>query len=389
METASIALVHDWLDAPGGGEAVFAELLRMYPKADVYTLVDFLSAAERSKLGIGRVTTSAWQRMPGARHWFRYAALLYPNIVERFELSRYDLIISDSHAVAKGIRKRKNQVHVCYCYTPARFAWTMAATYGERATGSNRWLAPFVDRAFARFRSWDRTASERVDHFVASSKHIGHLIADCYGRRADVVYPPVDVARFACADTGAHTGPYVTVSRLVPYKRIDLLVEAFRRMPSRTLIIVGDGPERRHLARRLPSNVTLAGHIGDIACAALVGNARAFLFAAMEDFGIAPLEAQAAGTPVIAYQGGAITETIVDLDRPGPTGVLYDQQTPKAIIDAVGRFEREAARITRDACRKNASRFGAERFRAELGACVDEALAMTRDEAPAVRPVDA
>ena len=375
MKAASIALVHDWLEAPGGGEAVLAELLRMYPGADVYALVDFLTPGERMKVGVGRVTTSSLQRMPAARHWFRYAALLHPTIIERFDLSRYDLIISDSHAIAKGVRKRGNQVHICYCYTPARFAWTMATTYKARAADSARWLAPVVHCAQARFRSWDRAASERVDRFIASSQHIAHVIADCYDRPADVVYPPVDVARFASVGHGSHGGPYVTVSRLVPYKRIDLLIEAFRRMPTRRVTIVGDGPERGRLEKDLPLNVTLAGRLDDAQCAAIVGDARAFVFAALEDFGIAPLEAQAAGTPVIAYREGAIDETIADLDHETPTGVLYDRQTPDAIVDAVLRFEREGARIDASACRANAARFAPERFRAAFAARVAAALA--------------
>ena len=237
MTAVSIALVHDWLEAPGGGEAVLAELLRMYPGADVYALVDFLSAAERTKLGVGQVTTSALQRLPLARRWFRYAALFHPRIIERFDLSRYDLIISDSHAVAKGVRKNRRQIHVCYCYTPARFAWTMATTYKARAADSGRWLAPVVHCAQARFRSWDQAASTRVDRFVASSRHIARVIAQCYDRPSDVVYPPVDVARFASAGDGSHNGPYVTVSRLVPYKRIDLLIDAFRRMRAPMLLL--------------------------------------------------------------------------------------------------------------------------------------------------------
>ena len=378
MKANSIALVHDWLQAPGGGEAVLAELLQMYPGAALHALVDFLSADERSALGVDRVTTSALQRMPAARHWFRYAALLYPQIVERFDLSRYDLIISDSHAVAKGIRKSERQVHVCYCYTPARFAWTMASTYRERAADGSRWIAPVVHRVQARFRSWDRAASDRVDRFVASSRHIAGVIADCYDRPSEIVYPPVNVGRFASAGNGPHDGPYVTVSRLVPYKRIDLLIEAFRRMPTRSLNVVGDGPERNRLAADLPANVTLAGRLDDAQCAAVVGNARAFVFAALEDFGIAPLEAQAAGTPVIAYREGAINETIADLDEQAPTGVLYDRQTPEAIVEAVERFEREERRIDRDACRANASRFAPERFRTAFAARIDEAMSVAR-----------
>ena len=215
------------------------------------------------------------------------------------------------------------------------------------------------------------------------------MIADCYGRHADVVYPPVDLARFAAVGNGAHAGPSVTVSRLVPYTRIDVLMESFRRMPLRKLVVVGDGPDRRTLERHLPPNVTFAGPLNDSDCAAVVGDARAFVFAAMEDFGIAPIEAQAAGTPVIAYRGGAMNETIIDLNRAAPTGVLYDRQTPEAIIAAIERFEREGPRIDRSDCRRNALRFTPERFRTEFHARVDAALAMMRGEARTLRPVDA
>ena len=367
-----MALVHDWLDRPGGGEAVLSSLLQLYPGAPVFTLVDFLSPEERARLGGADIRPSRLQRMPGARHWFRYAAAIFPALIERVDVSAYDIVISDSHAIAKGVRKRSGQTHVCYCHTPARFAWAMASTYRDRAASGNALRERLVHRAQARFRAWDVAASRRVDHFIANSRHIAQAIARCYGREATVIYPPVDVDRFRETGRGPRGNDYVTVSRLVPYKRLDVVIDAFRRLRQRRLTIIGDGPERARLARDLPANVTLAGRLDDARTAAALGAARAFVFAAYEDFGIAPIEAQAAGTPVIAYREGGAGETIRGLDAPLPTGVLFDAQTPDAIVDAIARFE--ATAIDADACRLNAARFAAPRFRAEIAAHLDALL---------------
>jgi glycosyltransferase involved in cell wall biosynthesis len=370
-----VALVHDWLDTWGGGEAVLAELARTFPHADVYTLVDFMSPADRARIDARRIHASPLARLPAAKRWFRYAAVLWPSLIERFDLSGYDVIVSDSHAVAKGARKRDGQVHVCYCHTPARFAWTMESTYTDAATQSpaSRWL---MRRALARFRAWDLRAARRVDRFVANSRHIAQAIERCYGRPADVVYPPVDVDRFACASgdrADSHPAQYVTVSRLVPYKRIDAIVEAFRSLPDRRLVVVGDGPERANLAAHAPPNVELVGRLDDDATAATVAAARAFVFAAEEDFGIAPIEAQAAGVPVIAYGRGGALETIRGLDDARPTGVFFGSQTPRSLAAAVRAFEANQARISPTACRDNALRFSAARFRAEMRRIVEEA----------------
>ena len=362
----SIALVHDWLDRPGGGEAVLASLVALFPQAPVFTLVDFLSADERSKLGAATIHTSPLQRAPLARRWFRYAAALAPAVIERLDCTGYDVVVSDSHAIAKGVRKVEGQLHVCYCHTPARFAWTMAATYSDRAASGSHLRAAIAQRAQARFRAWDLAASRNVDHFIANSRHIADAIARCYEREAKVIYPPVDVERFHAVGRGAREDFYVTVSRLVPYKRMDLLIDAFRKLPRRRLLIAGDGPERARLARDLPPNVTLPGRLGDAQIADLLGRARAFVFAAYEDFGIAPVEAQAAGTPVIAFGGGGARETIRDIGSPLPTGVLFDTQSTDAIVGAIARFEQ--ATIDADACRINAARFSAARFRVEFAA---------------------
>jgi len=373
VEPKRIALVHDWLESPGGGEAVLSSLLQLFPQAPVFTLVDFLTEVERRRLGATAIHTSPLQRMPGAKRWFRYAGALLPRLVERLDTSAFDVIVSDSHAIAKGVRKHPGQIHICYCYTPARFAWTMAPIYRDRAAGGNRvrdWLARGAQR---RFREWDLRAASGVDHFIAISRHIADAIARCYGREAAVVYPPVEIDRFDRAGRGARGDDYITVSRLVPYKRLDVVIDAFRRLPARRLTIVGDGPERSRLARHAPANVVFAGRLDDAQTAAAVGAARAFVFAACEDFGIAPVEAQAAGTPVIAYREGGSSETTRGLDDPLPTGVLFDAQTPDAIVDAIARFE--ATTIDGDACRINAARFAAPRFRAEIAAHIDALLA--------------
>ncbi len=373
-----VALVHDWLDTWGGGEAVLVELLRMFPGADLFTLVNFLPERDRARLPAGRITTSAFQRIPGARRWFRQAAVAYPQIVESFDLGDYDLVVSDSHAVAKGVRLPPRLVHVCYCHTPARFAWTMKDVYRERAAGGSRLRAALVGTLLERFRRWDLARSRDVDLFVANSRHIAATIERCYGAPARVVYPPVDVARFSGPRMEGTESRYVTLSRLVPYKRVDLIVEAFRRMPGRKLAVIGEGPERARIEVGLPPNVELLGRIDDATLAGILAGARGFVFAALEDFGIAPVEAQAAGVPVIAYGEGGVLETIRGLGTEQPTGEFFDAQTPEAIVAAIERFEAAAGRITPGACRDNAARFAPEHFRDGMTAAIDAALLARR-----------
>jgi len=364
--TPRVALVHDWLEAPGGGELVFRELRHLYPHADVYALVDFLTTEERRALDVDAVNTSLLQRLPFAQRWFRYAAALWPQLIERFDLSGYDAIVSDSHAVAKGVRKAPHQRHLCYCHSPARFAWAMADLYGARAAPA-RFAGPLVAQAMARFRRWDVRVSARVDHFVANSRHTAAAIHARYGRDADVVFPPVDIQRFTSVGNAERRG-YVTVSRLVPYKRTDLILEAFARMPGRSLTVIGDGPERAALERTRPANVTLAGRLPDDEVARRVGEARAFVFAAQEDFGIAVVEALAAGTPVIALDEGGVREIVRGLDDAAPTGVLFRPQDAGALVHAVETFEAHAARIASQACRDRAAQFAPARFRAAFAA---------------------
>jgi glycosyltransferase involved in cell wall biosynthesis len=359
-----IAVVHDWLDTWRGGERVLAQILRIYPEADLFALVDFLSPADRRALDGRRARTSFLQRVPFAKAGFRLLLPLFPRAVESLDVAAYDLVISSSHAVAKGVRTHRRQVHVCYCYTPMRYAWDLREQYLSQSGLDHGIRSLAANALLARLRRWDRAASERVDHFVAISAHIAARIRRCYGRDATVIYPPVTVSH---RDTAPRReSSYLTVSQLVPYKRVDLLIEAFRRMPERELVVIGDGPLRRNLQARAPANVRMLGWLPEPERDAWLARARAFVFAAEEDFGIAPLEAQAFGTPVIAYAGGAARETIAGLDADAPAGLLFRDQSVPAIVDAVGEFERDPGRFTADACRTNARRFGVERFRNEF-----------------------
>jgi glycosyltransferase involved in cell wall biosynthesis len=374
LSTMNIAIVHDWLDTWGGGESALAQLLALYPDAEVFALVDFMAPADRARLGLGSrpVHTSFIQDLPGARTRFRRYLPLFPKAIQRLDLSRFDLVLSSSHAVAKGVRTTPAQLHICYCYTPMRYAWDLQESY-LRQVGLDRGIAGwFMRRSLAHMRRWDARSATRVNHFVAISAHIADRIRRSYGRESTVIYPPVDLGSF---DAAAPRSPvYVTVSRLVPYKRIDLIVAAFRDLPGHQLVVIGDGPERARIAALAGPNVRLLGQVTDAERDRWLGTARAFIFAAEEDFGIAPVEAQARGMPVIALGRGGVLETVRGLEDGVPTGVLFPEQTAAAITTAVRQFEAKAPRITAQACRESALRFSAERFRAEFGAFVHARL---------------
>ena len=362
-----MAIVHDWLDTWRGGEAVLAEMCAMYPQADLFALVDFLSDADRQKLG-GRIArTSFLQRVPFARRVFRALLPLFPRAIESLDVRGYDIVLSSSHAVAKGVRTRPGQLHVCYCYTPMRYAWDLREQYLQQ-TGIDRGIrGALARRMLDSLATWDRDTASRVTHFVAISRHVAERIARCYQRSASVIYPPVSLPHAP----GAHARDvYVTVSQLVPYKRVDLIAEAFSLLRDRELIVIGDGPERARIGRIARPNVRLVGRVSDEERDGWLARARAFIFAAEEDFGIAPLEAQGAGVPVIALARGGCVETIRGLDDPEPTGVFFAEQSANAIAEGIRIFEQNQARITPEACRRNAARFAGTRFRDELGAFV-------------------
>ncbi len=355
-----VAVVHDWLVTYAGAERVLEQILALFPEADVFTLVDFLPSDRRQFLDGRKVVTSFIQRLPRARNAYRSYLPLFPLAVEQFDLSSYDVVISSSHAAAKGIIARPDQTHICYCHTPARYAWDLQDHYLNDARLGKGIKGALVRIVLHYFRLWDVAASSRVDYFVANSHYVARRLAKTYRRDAAVIYPPVDVERFTPAD--AKRDYYLTVSRFVPYKKIDLIVDAFRAMPDRKLVIVGDGPERAKIFAKAAgaSNISILGYRSDSEVIELMRGARAFVYCAEEDFGIVLVEAQACGTPVVAYGKGGAAETVVD----GVTGVLYDAQVPEAIVDAIMRAEK--IRFDTRTIRNKAERFSAARFRKEF-----------------------
>jgi glycosyltransferase involved in cell wall biosynthesis len=370
------AIVHDWLVNYAGAERVLEQMLAVYPEADLYSLIDFVPEVERGFLGGRKVHTSFLQRLPGMRRRYRNSLPLMPLAIEQFDLSGYDLVLSSSYAVAKGVLTGPDQLHLCMCYSPMRYAWDLQHQY-LRETGLDRGLKGALARwMLHRLRIWDQRTASSVDGFIAISRFIARRIWKVYRRESSVIYPPVDVEGFT--PQGARENFYVTASRMVPYKRIDLIVDAFAAMPERELVVIGDGPEGKRIRAKSAPNVRFLGQPAFTELRDHLRRARAFVFAAEEDFGIAPLEAQACGTPVIAFGRGGVRETVLGLDDPHPTGVFFEQQTVTSLVAALERFDREGHRITPDHCRANATRFSAERFRTELRAYVDGAVARWR-----------
>lgn len=363
----SIAIVHEWLASYAGSERVVEQMLRVFPQADVFALVDFLPERQRHMLGGRPVQTSFIQRLPFARRAFRGYLPLMPLAVEQFDLDRYDIVLSSNHAVAKGALTRADQLHISYVHTPIRYAWDLHHQYlrgGGLLTGLRNLLARPV---LHYLRLWDRLAADRVDLFVANSQYVARRIQKTYRRRAQVIYPPVDVQRFTLH--APKDDYYLAASRLVPYKRIDVIVEAFRQMPERRLVVIGNGPEYKRIAKRATPNVQLLGYQDDEVLVSHLQQARALVFAADEDFGILPVEAQACGTPVIAYGCGGTTETVLD----GETGRFFREQTPDAIVAAVNHFESQPPAYDPAEIRQHALRFSAARFCDELSDLVRRA----------------
>jgi len=362
---ARIAVVHDWLVDFSGAERVLAEILRCFPQADLFALLDRMPAQARAPLGGRTARTTFLQGMPGVAGGLRYYLPLMPLAIEQLDVTGYDLVISNSHAVAKGVIVSPDALHLSYVCSPMRYAWDQQFAYLD---GTGRPQGVLLRWLLHRLRMWDHRSAAGVDSFVADSGFVARRILKAYRREAAVIYPPVDVDFYTPG--GIREDTYVTVSRLWPYKRADLLIDAFAAMPKRRLVVIGEGPELRRLRARAGANVELLGYQPAAAVLGHLQRARAFLFAAIEDFGIAPVEAMACGTPVIALRKGGAAETVLGLESEAPTGVFFEEQSAAAVAAAVQRFEDERARITEAACRQRAEQFSAQRFRAEVSAFV-------------------
>jgi glycosyltransferase involved in cell wall biosynthesis len=367
MKKPRIAIIHEWLIVLAGSEKVLEQICILYPDADLFCVVaDPATIAATPYLARRQITTTCIQKMPfGVRRYKTYLPLM-PLAVEQLDLSAYDLVISSSHAVAKGVLTGPDQLHICYTHSPIRYAWDLQHQY-LRESGLNSGLKAWIARwLLHKIRLWDYRTAAGVDHFVANSHFIRRRISKVYGRVADVIYPPVDVESFSQCDDKEQF--YLAASRLVPYKRIDAIVEAFVAMPSRHLVVIGDGPDMGKL-RALANghtNIEILGYQPFEVLKDHMQRAKAFIFAAEEDFGIIPVEAQACGTPVIAYGKGGSLETV----RGGVTGVFFAEQSASAIQAAVDHFEGSAGGSPTD-CRAHAERFSIRRFRDEFSSYVD------------------
>ncbi len=357
-----VALIHDWLTGMRGGEKCLEVFCELFPDADLYTLVydpDGVSPAIRRM----HVKTSWIDRLPGAQRHFRYLLPLFPHAVEHFELGDYDLILSSSHCVAKGILPHR-ALHIAYVHTPMRYVWDLRDAYLSGGTSLIARAGLSLSRRY--LQRWDLRSSLRVDEFLANSTNVAAKIKSLYGRSATVIYPPVDMEKFHLRD---EIQPYyLIVSALVPYKRIDLAIDAFNaiRLP---LKVAGDGPLRRFLERRAKYNIEFLGWVDDKEIAELYAGCQALIFPAEEDFGIVPLEVQASGRPVIAYGKGGALETVVPLDVTGatpPTGIFFAEETPEHLMAAVHLFQENRHKFEPATIRRHACRFSRDRFKAEI-----------------------
>ncbi|MGI9451244.1 MAG: glycosyltransferase family 4 protein [Geminicoccaceae bacterium] len=369
---AKVALVHEWFDHFYGSERVAAEILACFPEADIFTLVDIMPAEERGFLDGKRVTTSFIQRLPfGKSPRFRHYLPLFPLAIEQFDLGGYDLVLSSSHAVAKGVLTGPDQVHVSYVHTPMRYAWELSQEY-LRQSGLDRGLKGLLARYLMhKLRLWDLRTVNGVDRFIANSAYVSRRIDKTYRRKSEVIHPPVDVDRFGLLKDKQDY--YLAVSRFVPYKHTETIVDAFIGLPDKKLVVIGDGPGLKATKKRAMPNITLLPPQPFDVLERHMREAKAFIFAPEEDFGITPVEAQAAGTPVIAYGAGGVLETVRGLDQQEPTGLFFDAQTPDAIRTAVERFEQQGDVIKPEHCRKNAERFAAHYFQRDYISAVTDA----------------
>jgi len=372
------AVIHDWLVTYGGADRVLEQILACFPDAELFSLVDFLPENQRHFTLNKPVHTSFIQHLPFARSRFRQYFPLMPLAVEQFDLSHYDLVISSSHCAAKGVLTGPDQLHICMCYSPMRYAWDLQNQYLQESgldNGFFGWLARWL---LHKGRVWDVRTANGVDEFIAISHFIARRIWKVYRRESTVIYPPVDISSWVLREDKDDF--YLTVSRLVPYKRVSLIVEAFSRMPDKKLIVIGDGPNFKSIKAIAGNNVMMLGFQSSDVVREHMQRARAFVFAAEEDFGISVVEAQASGTPVIAFGKGGVLETVRDLSMEEPTGVFFQEQSPDAVVNATHLFEKEWKRFSAKACRKNASQFSIERFRGEFREFCKRAMAGSKVE---------
>ncbi len=363
------AIVTDWFTVYGGAERVLEQVIDLYPNADLYSTIDVLPGEMRGFIKNKPVNTSFIQSLPMPKRLYRHYLPLMPTAMERFDLSEYDLVISSSHAVAKGVLTHHEQKHLCYLQARnLKYAYEDRFLYPRR-----RGLGFLEDLFLTRLRQWDSVASQRPDVTVANSRYVAAWHKHRHKVDAEVIYPPVDLELFARYFSAQKDDYYVTVGRLEPYKRFDIIIKAFNEL-GKKLVVIGSGTERARLERIAGDNVTFMGYCSSETIAQTVARARGFVFAAREDFGIALVEAQACGTPVVAYGQGGALETVHGLHSPRPTGVLFPGASPAPLINAIDVLEARYRDFDPYDARRNAEHFSIATFRTQFSALVDRIL---------------
>ncbi len=374
------AIIHDLLIQNGGAEKCLESFINIWDDFEVFTLVDHLDEKNRNKIIKGKKTkTSFIQKMPFSKKLFRHYFPLYPFAVEQFDFSDYDLILSSSYSVCKGILTNPNQIHISYVYSPVRYAWDLYHQY-LKESGFDRGLMSIPIKWMLHYlRNWDAGTANRPDYYIAISKYIAKRIKKIYNKESIVIYPPVDCSNFFISDDKP-LDYYFTTSRMVPYKKINLIVAAFAQMPNKQLIVGGDGPDFEKIKKIATSNVTILGFVDNKNLVSHTQKAKAFIFAAEEDFGIAPIEAQACGIPVIAFGKGGALETIIgsfaneNNVQETDTGIFFDKQNRTAICNAVAIFEQNEHKFNKQIIRNQALKFDTKRFEKEFKETVENII---------------
>ncbi len=364
-----IAIVHDWLVTYAGAEKVLECIIELYPDADLYSLIEDLDEDNKDFLKNKKVNTTFMQKIPLIKKIYRKLLPIMPFAVETLDLGKYDLIISSSHAVAKGVITGPMQLHICYCHTPIRYAWDLESEYLYEA-GLSQGIKYFLAKhLLKKIRMWDFISSSRVDYFISNSNFIGKRINKFYRKNSNTIYPPVDIDRFK--NSFKKEDYYFTFSRFVSYKKIDLIAKTFSKyFPDKKLLIAGDGPDKNKIKSYENNNIKILGYLSQEELLKYLGGAKAFIFAAYEDFGIVNVEAQAAGTPVIAYGKGGGSETVIGIDKKNPTGLLFYEQNCESIRDAIIDFEDNIELFQQENMIKNANNFSKEVFKDSLSSFI-------------------
>lgn len=370
-----VAVVHDWLVIYGGAERVLEHILDMYPNADLFSLIDFVPLEQRHFLRGKTPKTSFLQKLPKVEKYYRKLLPLMPFAIEQFDLSEYDLVISSTYCVAKGVLTGPNQVHVSYCHSPMRYAWDHYHEYLREMNLTHGLKSLFARWQLHKIRTWDVRSNNSVDHFVANSKFVARRISKFYGRTSTIVNPPVDTTIFSLETDKEDY--YVAAGRFVPFKRLDIVAQAFKSMPDKKLFILGDGPEMEKIKNKAGPNTVFPGFLPPAEVNQYLSKAKAFIFPSEEDFGIVPVEAQACGTPVIAFGKGGALETVVAPDAASgatPTGLFFYEQTAEAITTAVREFESKQSIFDAQKIHEHAQTFAISNFKQKLQIEIDASL---------------